>query len=103
MSAIEAPWNPFIRKTCAAASRISSRVIKNLPYRTVGRHRIHLPHSYVKIARMVYSRPIKVEKMKYFVTGATGFIGQEVVHQLSSAGHSVNALVREVRRAEKIK
>ena len=41
--------------------------------------------------------------MKYFVTGATGFIGQEVVHQLSSAGHSVNALVREVRRAEKIK
>jgi nucleoside-diphosphate-sugar epimerase len=40
--------------------------------------------------------------MRYFVTGATGFIGQEVVRQLISAGHSVNALVREEKRAEKI-
>lgn len=41
--------------------------------------------------------------MKYFVTGATGFIGQEVVRQLNAAGHSVNALVRDLARAEIIK
>jgi dihydroflavonol-4-reductase len=52
---------------------------------------------------MLYSRSLKVEKMKYFVTGATGFIGQEVVRQLVSAGHKVNALVREAGRGEKIK
>ena len=51
---------------------------------------------------MVYSRPIRVDEMRYFVTGATGFIGQEVVRQLISAGHSVNALVRDEKRAEKI-
>lgn len=32
--------------------------------------------------------------MKVFVTGATGFVGHEVLHQLLAAGHSVRALVR---------
>jgi nucleoside-diphosphate-sugar epimerase len=33
--------------------------------------------------------------MKYFVTGATGFIGGELVRQLVRAGHDVRALVRD--------
>ncbi len=32
--------------------------------------------------------------MKIFVTGATGFVGQELIRQLSDAQHSVRALVR---------
>jgi len=37
--------------------------------------------------------------MKYFVTGATGFIGGRVVRQLMAAGHDVVALVRTPARA----
>jgi nucleoside-diphosphate-sugar epimerase len=37
--------------------------------------------------------------MRYFVTGATGFIGGYVVHQLLAAGHEVTALVRRRERA----
>jgi nucleoside-diphosphate-sugar epimerase len=37
--------------------------------------------------------------MKYFVTGATGFIGGSVARQLRSAGHEVHALVRDPARA----
>jgi nucleoside-diphosphate-sugar epimerase len=33
--------------------------------------------------------------MRYFVTGATGFIGQELVLQLLAAGHEVTAVVRD--------
>jgi len=32
--------------------------------------------------------------MKVFVTGGTGFVGQEVLKQLLAAGHEVRALVR---------
>lgn len=32
--------------------------------------------------------------MKVFVTGATGFVGHEILRQLLAAGHSVRALVR---------
>lgn len=37
--------------------------------------------------------------MKYFVTGATGFIGRRLVRFLVDAGHQVIALVRDPRRA----
>lgn len=37
--------------------------------------------------------------MRYFVTGATGFIGGRLVRQLVSAGHEVSALVRDPERA----
>ena len=36
---------------------------------------------------------------KYFVTGATGFIGGEIVKQLIGRGHKVAALVRSPERA----
>ena len=40
---------------------------------------------------------------KYFVTGATGFIGGEIVKQLIGRGHSVVALVRSPRKAGMLK
>lgn len=37
--------------------------------------------------------------MKYFITGATGFIGGRVAQQLVAAGHQVTALVRSKSKA----
>jgi nucleoside-diphosphate-sugar epimerase len=38
--------------------------------------------------------------MRYFVTGATGFIGGRVARQLREVGHEVRALVRDPGRAQ---
>jgi len=38
--------------------------------------------------------------MRYFVTGATGFIGGRVARQLREVGHEVRALVRDPDKAE---
>lgn len=41
--------------------------------------------------------------MKYFITGATGFIGGRVAEQLIASGHEVTALVRNESKAEHLK
>jgi nucleoside-diphosphate-sugar epimerase len=41
--------------------------------------------------------------MRYFVTGATGFIGGYVAEQLAAGGHEIVALVRDPRRAVHLK
>ena len=41
--------------------------------------------------------------MKYFVTGATGFVGGRLVRQLREAGHRVGALVRNPTQATELK
>lgn len=41
--------------------------------------------------------------MKYFVTGGTGFIGGHVIKRLLQADHEVVALVRDARKADRLK
>jgi nucleoside-diphosphate-sugar epimerase len=41
--------------------------------------------------------------MKYFVTGATGFVGGVLAKQLREAGHEVNASVRDIEKAGELK
>jgi nucleoside-diphosphate-sugar epimerase len=40
--------------------------------------------------------------MKYFITGATGFIGGRLAQQLRAGGHDVIALVRDVQKAKSL-
>ena len=40
--------------------------------------------------------------MKYFITGATGFIGGRLAQQLREAGHDVNAIVRNPAKAQSL-
>ncbi len=40
--------------------------------------------------------------MKYFVTGATGFIGGRVARQLLAAGHEVITLARTPSKAQEL-
>lgn len=40
--------------------------------------------------------------MKYFVTGATGFLGNVLARQLRQQGHDVNAFVRDPRKASEL-
>lgn len=40
--------------------------------------------------------------MRYFVTGATGFLGGVLSRQLRQAGHEVHALVREARKGSEL-
>lgn len=41
--------------------------------------------------------------MKYFVTGATGFVGGVVIRQLISRGHQINAIVRDINKSAELK
>ncbi len=38
--------------------------------------------------------------MRYFLTGATGFLGGALARHLAAAGHHVTALVRDPAKAE---
>jgi nucleoside-diphosphate-sugar epimerase len=40
--------------------------------------------------------------MKYFLTGATGFVGGVLAQKLRSAGHEVRTLVRNLGKADKL-
>jgi nucleoside-diphosphate-sugar epimerase len=41
--------------------------------------------------------------MKYFITGATGFVGNVLTRQLLAQGHQVNAIVRDLNKAAELK
>ena len=41
--------------------------------------------------------------MKIFVTGGSGFVGQNVIPELIKSGYEIHALVRSTSSAEKVK
>ena len=41
--------------------------------------------------------------MRYFLTGATGFVGNAMAHQLLEQGHQVNAIIRDPQKAVELK
>jgi nucleoside-diphosphate-sugar epimerase len=43
--------------------------------------------------------PTRIQTIRYFITGATGFVGKEVARQLRQAGHDVVALARNPDKA----
>lgn len=43
------------------------------------------------------NRPVMKEKMKIFITGATGFIGIHLVKLLAEIDHELRCLVRKMR------
>jgi nucleoside-diphosphate-sugar epimerase len=47
-----------------------------------------------------YFRTLKKGAMNIFITGATGYIGNNLAHRLAAEGHQVNALCRSANKAE---
>jgi dihydroflavonol-4-reductase len=47
-----------------------------------------------RIFKIVFDRKFKRQRMKCLVTGASGFIGANLVHELRARGHEVKALLR---------
>jgi nucleoside-diphosphate-sugar epimerase len=64
-------------------------------------HKAMIRRNYGRTERILERSTLHGEcAMKYFVTGATGFIGGRVVRQLLTAGHEVIALARTPSRAQ---
>src|SRR3954447_3472967 len=65
--------------------------IRNFLFRA-GRISCHLAH--LGCSSAVGSGSLSTDIMKSFVTGASGFIGANLVHELVARGHDVKALLR---------